>query len=321
MPDAVSSGELREESGGKGMSLLVVGSMAFDSIKSPFGEVEKVIGGSATYFSLAASYLSPVRLVSVVGKDFPSGVIDMLASRSIDTRGLKIADGETFRWKGFYEYDLNTAHTIKTELNVFRDFAPVIPASFRDSAYVFLGNIDPRLQMEILGQVRKPKLVALDTMNYWIGSTPGPLREVIGKVDIVVFNEGEIREISGEYNLVKAARAVMEWGPSRVVIKRGEYGVLHISDGTMFAAPAYPLETIFDPTGAGDSFAGGFMGYLASRGGADLTEMDFRLATMYGSAIASFTVEAFSTERLQSLSAGEISERVEAFRALTEFRV
>ena len=303
------------------MSLLVVGSMAFDSIKSPFGEVEKVIGGSATYFSLAASYLAPVRLVSVVGKDFPAGVIDMLASRSIDTRGLKIADGETFRWKGFYEYDLNTAHTLKTELNVFRDFAPVLPASFRDSPYVFLGNIDPRLQMDILGQVRKPKLVALDTMNYWIGNSPGLLREVIGKVDIVVFNEGEIREISGEYNLIKAARAVMGWGPSRVVIKRGEYGVLHISDGTMFAAPAYPLETIFDPTGAGDSFAGGFMGYLASRGGADLTDKDYRLATMYGSAIASFTVEAFSTERLQGLSAGDISERVEAFRALTEFRV
>jgi len=303
------------------MSLLVVGSMAFDSIKSPFGEVEKVIGGSATYFSLAASYLAPVRLVSVVGKDFPAGVIDMLAARSIDTRGLRIAEGETFRWKGYYEYDLNTAHTLETELNVFRDFAPVLPDSFRDSPYVFLGNIDPRLQMDILGQVRKPRLVALDTMNYWIENSPGPLREVIGKVDIVIFNEGEIREISGEYNLVKAARIVMGWGPSRVVIKRGEYGVLHISDGTMFAAPAYPLEKIFDPTGAGDSFAGGFMGYLASRGETDLSDMDYRLATMYGSAIASFTVEAFSTERLQGLSVADISERVESFRTLTEFRL
>jgi len=303
------------------MSLLVVGSMAFDSIKSPFGEVEKVVGGSATYFSLAASYLSPVRLVSVVGKDFPHEVLEMLAARSIDTSGLKIADGKTFRWKGYYEYDLNTAHTVKTDLNVFQNFAPVLPDSFRDSPYVFLGNIDPRLQLDILRQVRKPRLVALDTMNYWIEKSPGPLRDVIGKVDIVIFNEGEIREITGEYNLVRAARAVMGWGPSRIVIKRGEYGVLHVSDGTLFAAPAYPLETIFDPTGAGDSFAGGFMGYLASRGSRRLREMDFRLATMYGSAIASFTVEAFSTERLQNLTGGEISQRVDSFRTLTNFRV
>jgi sugar/nucleoside kinase (ribokinase family) len=303
------------------MSLLVVGSMAFDSIKSPFGEVEGVVGGSATYFSLAASYLAPVRLVSVVGNDFPQEIIRMLSARSIDTKGLKIADGETFRWKGYYEYDLNTAHTVKTELNVFRDFAPVLPEEYRDSTYVFLGNIDPRLQMEILSQVRKPTMVALDTMNYWIENSPEPLREAIGKADIVIFNESEIREISGEYNLVKAARTVMGWGPSRVVIKRGEYGVLHLSDGTMFAAPAYPLETIFDPTGAGDSFAGGFMGYLASRDGSDLTDMDYRLATMYGSAIASFTVEAFSTERLQNLSPDDIALRVDAFRALTEFRV
>ena len=303
------------------MSLLVVGSMAFDSIKSPFGEVEGVVGGSATYFSLAASYLAPVRLVSVVGNDFPQEIIRMLSERSIDTKGLKIADGETFRWKGYYEYDLNTAHTVKTELNVFRDFAPVLPEEYRDSPYVFLGNIDPRLQMEILSQVRKPTMVALDTMNYWIENSPEPLRGAIGKADIVIFNESEIREVSGEYNLVKAARTVMGWGPGRVVIKRGEYGVLHLSDGTMFAAPAYPLETIFDPTGAGDSFAGGFMGYLASRDGSDLTDMDYRLATMYGSAIASFTVEAFSTERLQNLSPDDIALRVDAFRALTEFRV
>jgi sugar/nucleoside kinase (ribokinase family) len=175
--------------------------------------------------------------------------------------------------------------------------------------------------MDMLSQVRNPRLVALDTMNYWIENSPGPLREAIGKADIVIFNESELREISGEYNLVKAARAVMSWGPTRVVIKRGEYGVLHVSDGTMFAAPAYPLETIFDPTGAGDSFAGGFMGYLASRDGSDPTEMDYRLATMFGSAIASFTVEAFSTERLEKLSPGDIATRVDAFRALTEFRV
>ena len=303
------------------MSLLVVGSMAFDSIKSPFGEVERVIGGSATYFSLAASYLAPVRLVSVVGSDFPKETLDMLSARGIDLQGLKVAEGVTFQWKGYYEYDLNIAHTVKTDLNVFENFAPVLPASYRESRYVFLGNIDPKLQLDILAQVREPKIVALDTMNFWIGKSPQLLREVIRSVDIVVINEAEIRELTGEFNLVKAARKLMRMGPGRVVIKRGEYGVLHLSDGEIFAVPAYPLETIFDPTGAGDSFAGGFMGYLASRDGAALTEMDYRLATVYGSAIASFTVEAFSTERLQGLSREEIDSRLAAFRALTEFRV
>ncbi|HEX7523608.1 MAG TPA: PfkB family carbohydrate kinase [Candidatus Deferrimicrobium sp.] len=303
------------------MSLLVVGSMAFDSIKSPFGEVERVIGGSATYFSLAASYLTPVRLVSVVGKDFPKGTLDMLSARGIDLQGLKVAEGVTFHWKGYYEYDLNIAHTVKTDLNVFENFAPVLPASYRESRYVFLGNIDPKLQLDILAQVREPKIVALDTMNFWIGKSPQLLREVIRSVDIVFINEAEIRELTGEFNLVKAARKLMRMGPERVVIKRGEYGVLYLSDGEIFAAPAYPLETIFDPTGAGDSFAGGFMGYLASRDGDVLTEMDYRRATIYGSAIASFTVEAFSTERLQGLSLEEIDSRLAAFRALTEFRV
>ena len=303
------------------MSLLVVGSMAFDSIKSPFGEVERVIGGSATYFSLAASYLTPVRLVSVVGKDFPKGTLDMLSARGIDLQGLKVAEGVTFHWKGYYEYDLNIAHTVKTDLNVFENFAPVLPASYRESRYVFLGNIDPKLQLDILAQVREPKIVALDTMNFWIGKSPQLLREVIRSVDIVVINEAEIRELTGEFNLVKAARKLMRMGPERVVIKRGEYGVLYLSDGEIFAAPAYPLETIFDPTGAGDSFAGGFMGYLASRDGDVLTEMDYRRATIYGSAIASFTVEAFSTERLEGLSRQEIDSRLSAFQALTEFRV
>jgi sugar/nucleoside kinase (ribokinase family) len=302
------------------MSLLVVGSMAFDSIKSPFGEVERVIGGSATYFSLAASYLAPVRLVSVVGRDFPKETLDMLSARGIDLQGLKVAEGVTFHWKGYYEYDLNVAHTVKTDLNVFENFAPVLPESYKESRFVFLGNIDPKLQLDILAQVREPKIVALDTMNFWIEKSPQLLREVIRSVDIVVINEAEIRELTGEFNLIKAARKLMRMGPGRVVIKRGEYGVLHLSDGEIFAAPAYPLETIFDPTGAGDSFAGGFMGYLASRDGAELTEMDYRLATIYGSAIASFTVEAFSTERLQGLTRGEIDSRLAAFRALTEFR-
>lgn len=307
--------------GGLRMSLLVVGSAAFDSIRSPFGEVEGVVGGSAVYFSLAASYFSPVRLVSVVGRDFPAETIRMFEGRGIDTRGLFVADGKTFRWKGYYEYDLNTAHTVSTELNVFRDFAPVLPEAYRDSRYLFLGNIDPRLQLAILDQVPRPKLVALDTMNYWIEKSPGPLREAILRADVLLLNEGEVRQLSGEYNLVKAARLLMEGGPKRVVIKRGEYGVLHLSDGTAFAAPAYPLETIFDPTGAGDSFAGAFMGYLASRGDEELTEMDFRRATIYGSAVASFTVEAFSIERLAGLTRQEIAGRLEAFFALTEFRV
>ena len=220
------------------MSLLVVGSMAFDSIKSPFGEVERVIGGSATYFSLAASYFAPVRLVSVVGRDFPKGTIDMLAARGIDLEGLKIADGDTFHWKGYYEYDLNTAHTVRTDLNVFRDFAPVLPDAWKDTPYVFLGNIDPRLQLDVLAQVREPRVVALDTMNFWIAKSSRLLREVIRNVDIVVINEAEIREFTGEFNLVKAARKVMQMGPVRVVIKRGEYGVLQLSDGQVFAAPA-----------------------------------------------------------------------------------
>ncbi|MEW6719024.1 MAG: PfkB family carbohydrate kinase [Thermodesulfobacteriota bacterium] len=303
------------------MSLLVVGSMAFDSIKSPFGEVERVVGGSATYFSLAASYFAPVRLVSVVGRDFPKATVEMLASRGIDLQGLKIADGETFHWKGYYEYDLNTAHTVRTDLNVFKDFVPELPAAWRETPYLFLGNIDPRLQLDILAQVRKPRIVALDTMNFWIAKSPQLLREVIRNVDIVVINEAEVRQLTDEYNLVKASRKLMDMGPGRVVVKRGEYGVLHVSDGTVFAAPAYPLETIFDPTGAGDSFAGGFMGYLASRGSGEIGEMDYRLATMYGSAIASFTVEAFSTERLQGLSKEEIGRRISEFRSLTEFRV
>jgi sugar/nucleoside kinase (ribokinase family) len=303
------------------MSLLVVGSMAFDSIKSPFGEVERVVGGSATYFSLAASYFTSVRLVSVVGRDFPGETIRMLSARGIDLEGLKIADGETFHWKGYYEYDLNTAHTVRTDLNVFKDFVPVLPSAWRETSFVFLGNIDPRLQLDILAQVRNPRIVALDTMNFWIGKSPQLLREVIRNVDILVLNEAEVREITGEFNLVKAARKLMAMGPGRVVIKRGEYGVLHLSDGQIFAAPAYPLETIFDPTGAGDSFAGGFMGYLASRGDGELTEMDYRLATMYGSAVASFTVEAFSTERLQGLTKEDIARRVSSFRTLTEFRV
>jgi len=303
------------------MSILVVGSVAYDTVETPVGRAERVLGGSASFFSVAASFFGPVNLVGVVGHDFGDPQLAAFRGRPIDLEGLERMDGKTFHWQGRYSLDLNSRDTICTDLNVFEFFKPKIPARYRGSAFVFLGNIDPKLQLDILSQVREPKIVALDTMNFWIEKSPQLLREVIRNVDIVVINEAEIRELTGEFNLVKAARKLMRMGPGRVVIKRGEYGVLHLSDGEVFAAPAYPLETIFDPTGAGDSFAGGFMGYLASRDGAALTEMDYRLATIYGSAIASFTVEAFSTERLQGLSREEIDSRLAAFRTLTEFRV
>ena len=300
------------------MSLLVVGSMAFDSIKSPFGEAEQIVGGSATYFSIAASCFTTVRLVSVVGRDFPEETIGKFSARGIDSRGLTVADGETFRWKGYYENDLNVAHTVRTNLNVFENFAPVLPPEWKETPYVFLGNINPRLQLDVMAQVRKPRIIALDTMNFWIEKSPQLLREAIRNIDILIINEAEVRQLTEELNLVKAARMLMDAGPRRVVIKRGEYGVLHLSDCGFFAAPAYPLDVIFDPTGAGDSFAGGFMGYLASRGDKEISETDYRMATVYGSAVASFTVEAFGTQRLESLSRDDIAQRVHAFRSLTE---
>ncbi|MCL1926243.1 MAG: PfkB family carbohydrate kinase [Syntrophorhabdaceae bacterium] len=300
------------------MSLLVVGSMAFDSIKSPFGEAEQIVGGSATYFSIAASCFTPVRLVSVVGRDFPEAAIGKLSARGIDLQGLTVAEGETFRWKGYYENDLNVAHTVRTNLNVFEDFAPVLPAEWKETPYVFLGNINPRLQLDVMAQIRKPRIVALDTMNFWIEKSPQPLREAIRNIDILVINEAEVRQLTGELNLIRAARLLMDAGPERVVIKRGEYGVLHLSGDGIFAVPAYPLDTIFDPTGAGDSFAGGFMGYLASMGDKEISEKDYRMATVYGSAVASFTVQAFGTQRLESLSRDDIAQRVSSFRSLSE---
>lgn len=300
------------------MSLLVVGSMAFDSIKSPFGEAEQIVGGSATYFSIAASCFTPVRLVSVVGRDFPEAAIGKLSARGIDLQGLTVAEGETFRWKGYYENDLNVAHTVRTNLNVFEDFAPVLPAEWKETPYVFLGNINPRLQLDVMAQVRKPRIIALDTMNFWIEKSPQPLREAIRNIDILVINEAEVRQLTGELNLIRAARLLMDAGPERVVIKRGEYGVLHLSGDGIFAVPAYPLDTIFDPTGAGDSFAGGFMGYLASMGDKEISEKDYRMATVYGSAVASFTVQAFGTQRLESLSRDDIAQRVSSFRSLSE---
>jgi sugar/nucleoside kinase (ribokinase family) len=300
------------------MSILVVGSVAYDSIETPFGKEERILGGSATYFSTSASFFSDVNLVAVVGEDFAQDHIDFLCSRSIDLRGLARVPGKTFHWKGRYGYDLNEAQTLETHLNVFESFRPQIPAEYATAEYLFLANIDPELQMDVLSQVPRPRVVACDTMNFWIESKPEALRKVVARVDIFIINEGEARQLSGEANLVKAARRILEMGVKTLIIKRGEYGVLMFSGASIFAAPAYPLEEVFDPTGAGDTFAGGFMGYLANTG--DTSEEGIRQAIIFGSVMASFNVEAFSLNRLKSLDYGEIEERVRYFKSMTHFQ-
>ncbi|AJE03825.1 PfkB family carbohydrate kinase [Geobacter pickeringii] len=299
------------------MGILVVGSVAFDSVETPFGQVENVLGGSATYFSTSASFFTDVNLVAVVGDDFPQEHVDFLRSRNIDLRGLAREAGSTFHWKGKYGYDLNEAQTLATHLNVFESFKPRIPTEYRNADYLFLANIDPELQMEVLSQVEKPRVIACDTMNFWISSKPEALRRVIENVDIFIINEGEARQFTGEVNLVKAARAILGMGVKTLIIKRGEYGVLMFSGDSVFAAPAYPLEEVFDPTGAGDTFAGGFMGYLANTG--DTSEAGIRQAIIFGSVMASFNVEDFSLERLKRLDYHEIESRYRNFKSLTHF--
>ena len=299
------------------MSLLVIGSMAFDSVETPFGKVEEVLGGSGTFFSVAASYFTDVRLVAVVGSDFPEAHLQMLRERNIDLAGVKIADGATFRWKGRYGFELNEAQTLDTQLNVFADFRPELPPGFAESEFVFLANIDPELQSEVLRQVRRPRLIASDTMNFWISGKREALLKTLQGVDLLVINEGETRQLAGEANLIKAARAVLSMGPKTLIVKRGEYGVLMFSAGEIFAAPAYPLEEVFDPTGAGDTFAGGFMGYLAAT--RNLDPQNIRRAIVYGSVMASFTVEDFSLNRLQTLTMEEIDGRFKRFKVMTEF--
>jgi len=299
------------------MSILVVGSVAFDSVETPFGKAEEVLGGSATYFSTSASFFTGVSLVAVVGEDFPDKHIETLKGKGIDVAGLRKVPGKTFRWKGYYGYDLNQAHTLETHLNVFSAFNPEVPAAYREAPFVFLANIDPELQMKVLDQVKKPKLVACDTMNFWIEGKPDALKELLRRVDLFVINEGEARELSKEASLVKAAKVIMGYGPRVLIIKRGEYGALMFTASSMFAAPAYPLEEIFDPTGAGDTFAGGLMGYLANT--EDISEGNIRRAIIYGSVMASFNVEAFSLERLHTLKPAEIKERYYAFKRLTHF--
>ena len=297
--------------------ILTVGSVAFDSIKTPFGEASRVVGGAATYFSIAASFFTDVRLVAVVGDDFTEEQMRVFSGRRIDLTGLQRVPGETFRWKGEYHFDLNTRETIYTHLNVFDQFRPVLPESYRPTPFVFLANIHPALQSEVLDQVHAPRFVAADTMNYWIGATPDELRKVLARVDALVINDEEARQLSGESNLVKAARAIQRMGPQLLIIKRGEHGVLMTRDRGFFAAPAMPLEAVADPTGAGDTFAGGFMGYLASAG--EMTETVVTRAIIAGSALASFAVEEFGLDRLLRLTLDELRDRFAEFKRLTHF--
>jgi sugar/nucleoside kinase (ribokinase family) len=299
------------------VDILVVGSVAFDTIETPFGRGDEVLGGSATYFSTAASYFTGERLVAVVGEDFPAAHRDFLGSRNIDLDGLQVAPGATFRWKGRYGFDLNEAQTLDTRLNVFEGFRPQLPESFRDADVVFLANIDPELQLEVLRQVRRPRIIACDTMNFWIAGKREALINTLRHVDILVINEGETRQLANEPNLVKAARAILALGPRTLVVKRGEYGVLVFGEHSIFSIPAYPLEEVFDPTGAGDTFAGGFLGYLAATG--TFSDAAIRKAAVFGSVMASFTVEDFSLDRLRSVAWPDIEDRFRKFQALTSF--
>jgi sugar/nucleoside kinase (ribokinase family) len=295
--------------------LLVVGSVALDSVETPFGKVQEVLGGSATYFSCAASFFTTVRLLASVGHDFPDTYVAMLRKRNIDLTGLRTARGRTFRWTGEYGYDLNEAKTLDTQLNVLAEFRPVLGDALRRVPFLFLANIDPALQLDVLRQMaERPRLVALDTMNFWIQGKREALLRVLKEVDVVTINDAEARQLAGEPNLVRAARAISGMGPKTVVVKRGEYGAMMVANGAFFVVPAYPLESVYDPTGAGDTFAGGFMGYLAGEERVDAAAM--RRAMVYGSVMASFTVEDFSLNRLLRLTRGELAERYHAFHDL-----
>jgi sugar/nucleoside kinase (ribokinase family) len=297
--------------------LLVVGSVALDTVKTPFGEGTEVLGGSATYFSTAASYFTSVDLIAVVGDDFPTEHVQFLESRGIDLTGLERRPGATFRWKGEYSHQLNEAKTLDTRLNVFETFRPKIPEHYRVPDVLFLGNIDPELQLDVLHQVKRPSVVACDTMNFWINGKQESLWKVLERIDVLLINDGEARALGGDPNLVKVARKILARGPKHLIVKRGEYGVLLFSEKEVFGAPAYPLEEVRDPTGAGDTFAGGFLGYLAATG--NRSSEAIRQAIIFGSVMASFTVEAFSLDRLKNLDYKEIEERFRSFKRLTHF--
>jgi sugar/nucleoside kinase (ribokinase family) len=301
------------------MTLLVVGSVALDSIFTPFGETADALGGSAVYFAVAGSLLHPVQVVGVVGDDFPVHELEALNARGIDWSGVERARGESFRWKGKYSYDLQSRETLETRLGVFADFQPKIPAEFRAAEYVFLGNIDPELQIGVLEQVKRPKLVVCDTMNYWIQGKRSALLELLARVDLLMVNDSEARELSGDWNIHRAGRWILAHGPSRVVIKQGEYGALLIEPTRTFYVPAFPLESVFDPTGAGDAFAGGFMAYLARTG--SLTEDNIRRAMVYGAAMGSYAVEQFGIRAFERLALSDVEARVRAFQDLTHVRL
>ncbi len=299
-------------------SVLVVGSVAVDWVITPHAEREESIGGAATFFSMAASYLSNVRLVGVVGGDFPEQGVEALRARGVDLDGLEVvADGKTFRWKGSYHDNMNGRDTLDTQLGVFEAFDPKLPEHYADSEYLFLANIVPSLQLKVLEQMRRPKLVGLDSMNLWIDIARDDLVKVISKVDVLTINEEEAMQLTGQHNLVKAAAEIRRMGPSSLVIKRGEYGALLFHDDEIFSAPALPLEEVIDPTGAGDSFAGGFMGYLAR--GVEPTGENLRRAMIYGSVLASFNVEGFSYDRMKNLDVDQIQARFDQFSRLTDF--
>jgi len=295
------------------MSLVVIGSMAFDTVETPFGKREKLLGGSANYFSMSASFFTNVKLVAVVGEDFPDEHISYLNKRGISTEGLLKTSGDTFHWNGRYTGDMNEAETLATELNVFADFDPELPEAYRDSQSVFLANIDPDLQLKVLDQIKEPRLVALDTMNFWIESKRESLAKIIERVNIVFINDAEARQLSGKQNIVQAAHEIQAMGASCVVIKRGEYGALFFQGPDVFFVPAYPLEEVRDPTGAGDTFAGGFMGWI-DRNQADLSEAVARQAMLTGTIMASHVVEDFSFERLRTLNNAEITNRCHRLR-------
>ncbi len=296
--------------------VLIVGSVAFDDLEMPSGTFNDVIGGAATYSSIAASLLGPVRIVGVVGEDFPDAMLADLDRRGVDTSGVERAKGKSFRWRGRYSPDLASRETLDTQLNVFADFRPKIPASFKSTPVVLLGNIHPALQLEVLAQIDKPRLVVADTMNFWITGEPKLLDEVLKKVDLLVINDEEARQLSGIHNLVKAAKDIMRRGPSRLIVKRGEHGALYFDTHGAFFAPAYPLEEVLDPTGAGDSFAGGLIGYVARVG--DLEPHTMRRAMYFGSALGSFCVEGIGPRRLLEVTHADLESRMKAFTALVE---
>jgi len=302
------------------VSLLVVGSVAFDGLESPYGKVERALGGAATYFAVAASFFTHVNLVAIVGDDFTAADAAIFKGRHIDTLGLERAPGKTFFWAGRYSENLNERVTLTTELNVFADFKPRLPEPYRTSKYVFLANIAPDLQRDVLHQVKKrPKIAALDTMNYWIERTNADLLETLRHVDILMINDAETRQLSNEHNLMRAARHIFKMGPSTLVVKRGEYGAMMVDERGVFCVPAFPLEEPHDPTGAGDCFAGGFMGYLASAG--DKSDASLRRAMVYGSVMGSFAVEKFGLDRLRTLKRAEIHARARHFAKLTQFEL